>query len=78
MNSGEVPFDWKIANVTPIFIKGDRCLPQNYWPISLTSDVSKILEHNISSNVMDQLECNHFLYDLQYGFQIVTDLVNRN
>ena len=43
MNSGEVPFDQKIANVTPIFKKGDRCLPQNYQPISLTSTVSKSL-----------------------------------
>ena len=26
LNSGEVPSDWKIANVTPIFKKGDRYL----------------------------------------------------
>ena len=30
LNSGEVPSDWKIVNVTPIFKKGDRCLLQNY------------------------------------------------
>ena len=68
LNSGEVPSDWKIANVTPIFKKGDRCLPQNYRPISLTSTVSKVLEHIISSHIMEYLENNHILYDLQYGF----------
>ena len=30
LNSGEVPSDWKIGNVTPILIKGDHCLPKNY------------------------------------------------
>ena len=51
------------------FLKGDCCLPQNYWPISLTSTVSKILEHIISSHIMEHLECNHILYELQYGFR---------
>ena len=46
LNSGEVPSDWRIANISPMFKKGDCCLPQNYRPISLTSTVSKILEHN--------------------------------
>ena len=30
LNSGEVPSDWIIANVSPLFKIGDRCLPQNY------------------------------------------------
>ena len=27
---GEVPYDWRIANVTPVYKKGERCVPQNY------------------------------------------------
>ena len=69
MNTGEVPSDWRIANISPIFKKGDCCLPQNYQPISLTSTVSKILEHIISSHIMEHLERNHILYELQYGFR---------
>ncbi len=34
---GEVPEDWKSANVTPIFQKGSKAEPGNYRPVSLTS-----------------------------------------
>ena len=44
LRSDEIPFNKKLANVTPIFKKGERNLPQNYQPIPLTSVVSKVLE----------------------------------
>jgi len=39
-----LPQCWKIANITPVFKKGDKRDPSNYRPISLTCIVSKILE----------------------------------
>ena len=36
LNDRCVPKDWKVAQVTPIFKKGNRSDPQNYRPISLT------------------------------------------
>ena len=33
---GEVPQDWKLANVTPIFKKGKKSSVSNYRPVSLT------------------------------------------
>ena len=42
---GQVPCDWKSANVTAIYQgKGDSCDPSNYRPISVTNCFGKILE----------------------------------
>ena len=30
IQEGIVPLEWKIANVVPIFKKGNRCKPENY------------------------------------------------
>ena len=40
----QVPADWKHGNVTPIFKKGNKSDPGNYRPISLTSQICKVLE----------------------------------
>jgi hypothetical protein len=69
INEGKVPEDWKIANVTPIFKKGNRQDPGNYRPISLTSLSCKILEHIIVSNIMTHLDNNDFLHKSQHGFR---------
>ena len=43
LNTGIVPEDWKEANVTPLFKKGNRQKPENYRPVSLTSQVMESL-----------------------------------
>ena len=58
-----------MANVTPLFKKGDRSKPNNYRPISLTSITSKIFEHILSSNIMKHLEANNILNGHQHGFR---------
>ena len=55
LDSGQVPVDWKVANVCPIFKNGDKADPGNYRPVSLTSVFCKVLEHIIFSTVADFL-----------------------
>ena len=69
LQQGELPDDWKQANVAPIFKKGDRSIAANYRPISLTSVCSKILEHIIHSQIMRHLDIHQILSDQQHGFR---------
>ncbi|KFV66168.1 RNA-directed DNA polymerase from mobile element jockey, partial [Dryobates pubescens] len=54
--SGEVPDDWKLANVMPIHKKGQKDDPGNYRPVSLTTVPEKILEQVILSAITRHLQ----------------------
>jgi hypothetical protein len=69
INTGVVPQDWKEANITSIFKKGNRTCAANYRPVSLTIVVCKALEHIVHSHVMKHLEKQHILTDFQHGFR---------
>ena len=43
LQEGVVPSDWRLADVTSIFKKGDRTDGSNYRPISLLPIISKII-----------------------------------
>ena len=66
---GEVPMEWRSANMTAIFKKGDRFRASNYRPVSLTSLCCKLQEHIIVSNTMKHLEHHNILTDCQHGFR---------
>ncbi|KAL8609842.1 hypothetical protein ACOMHN_020677 [Nucella lapillus] len=69
INTGIVPQNWRTANVTPVFKKGERHRPENYRPISLTSVPCKILEHIVVSTIMGFAEANNILRTEQHGFR---------
>ena len=56
LNSGDLPSDWLMSHITPIFKKGNKNSPGNYRPIALTSICCKIFEHILTSNIMSHLE----------------------
>ena len=68
LQSGVVPEDWRIGNVTPIFKKGSKGNPANYRPVSLTSVPCKLLESILKDEVVDHLFSNNLLKDSQHGF----------
>ena len=56
IDEGEVPSDWKYANVTALFNKGDRFKASNYRPVSLTCLCCKLQEHILTTNILKHLE----------------------
>ena len=50
--TGKLPDDWVVANVAPVFKKGNRHSQANYMPIFLTCVCAKLLEHIICKQIM--------------------------
>ena len=69
LTTGQVPRDWKCANVSPVFKKGSKKEASNYRPVSLTSVPCKIMEHIIFHHIMGHLDEHHLLVNYQYGFR---------
>ncbi|KAK1212035.1 LIN1 transcriptase, partial [Pygoscelis papua] len=66
--TGEVPDDWRLANVTPIYKKGRKEDPGNYRPVSLTSVPGKIMERFILRALTRQVRDNQGIRPSQHGF----------
>ena len=65
---GEVPEEWKMANVSPIFKKGRRKVAANYRPVFLTSISCKIMEATVRETILTHLKRNSMLSTRQFGF----------
>ena len=63
------PDTWKLANVTPIFKKGDKQLIKNYRPISLLPICGKIFEKIIFNNLYIYLYI--FIYIFRKPIEII-------
>jgi Reverse transcriptase (RNA-dependent DNA polymerase) len=68
MSSGDVPNDWKRANVTPIYKKGTKADPANYRSVSLTSICCKVMESIIRDHLVNHLSENGLIENSQHGF----------
>ena len=65
LESGIYPEALKVAKTIPIFKKGSHHLISNYRPISLLSNLNKILEKLMFDRTYDFLDS---IYDLRFGF----------
>ncbi|CAM4672926.1 unnamed protein product [Lepidochelys kempii] len=66
--TGEVPDDWKKANVVPIFKKGKKEDPGNYRLVSLTSVPGKIMEQVLKESILKHLHERKVIRNIQHGF----------
>ena len=64
------PAAFKIAKVVPVFTSESRLLCNNYRPISLLSNVSKIIEKLMHKRLRELLELKTCFCCLQFGFHL--------
>ena len=69
VESGEIPKEWTLANISPLFKKDDRSLACNNRPVSLSCVPCNLLEHIVCSNIMAQLDEHKLLSDKQHAFR---------
>ena len=68
LTSGSLPDLWKRAHITPIHKQGCKFQSSNYRPISLTSQVVKLIESIIREQLWSFLTNHEALNPCQHGF----------
>ena len=69
LNNGIVPYDWKLARITPLYKgKGNKNKMCNYRPISVISHVPKILEFFVKKQLVQYLNENNLLSKNQFAY----------
>ena len=80
LEEGQIPDEWKLANVSPIFKKGKKSAPNNYRPVSLTCILCKLIEKIIREKIVEHLDKNNLISSKQHGFvtgrSCVTQLID--
>ena len=57
----------KLVNITPVFNKGDRNSKENYGPVSIFPNISKIFERCMFCQISSSIDS--YLSKQQYGFR---------
>ncbi|XP_065682310.1 uncharacterized protein LOC136095525 [Hydra vulgaris] len=68
-SSGIFPENLKTAKVIPIFKNDSKLIMSNYRPISLLSNIDKILERLMFNRIYEYFNENKLFCDLQFGFR---------
>ena len=69
LSEGIFPDLLKYATVHPIYKKGDKTICANYRPISILSNISKILERAMYNRIELFLNEFNLIYENQFGFR---------
>ena len=67
--TGVFPLVLKTSKVVPVFKKDSKLDYSNYCPISLLSNVEKILEKLLYKRLYTFVNSNNIIYSLQFGFR---------
>jgi len=66
---GHFPTAWKVARVVPVHKKKSRSNPENYRPISLLCNISKIMEYFVNKALRKHLFTHGLIQPNQFGFR---------
>jgi hypothetical protein len=69
LRSGQIPTEWKTAQVIPLHKAGNTTDHNNFRPISILPVISKIMERAVHHQLMDYLERNQLLSPNQFGYR---------
>ena len=61
-----LPTDWRIHSIVPIFKSGDKSLANNYRPISLLCNISKVMERLVYNKIISHISSH--ISPHQFGF----------
>jgi hypothetical protein len=66
---GKLPLDWLRSNICALHKNGDKELPENYRPISLTPIIMRLYERLLLPKVWGILDSNKIISPFQAGFR---------
>ena len=69
LQTGQIPLEWKSANVTPVLKNGDETQMENYRPISVLPVIAKIMERIVFNQLYCFLQQHSMLTQHQSGFR---------
>ena len=67
IDKGEFPNDLKHTDIVPVYKKNDKCEKENYKPVSILSNLSKIYEKLMYNQLYDYLD--NMIFPRQCGLQ---------
>ena len=77
LETAVVPNSWKEAHIVPVFKTGDKQDKANYRPISLLSNIGKLLERIIFKKLYEYCEANGLLTWRNSGYKKLDSTVNQ-
>ena len=67
LDSGEIPTELLLVQISPIHKGGSRAVPKNYRPVALTSHLIKVFERVLRRELVQHIERHGLLPDGQHG-----------
>jgi len=59
----------KFSIIKPIFKKGNKMIPTNYWPISLLTSFSKVFEKALYIRLTEHFNANKLIVGNQFALR---------